>query len=401
LRFDSGLLARVGDISSYPQVDEWLALPKLLESCGFTGVWSAEHHFGWDVGVTPTPTNPLMLGAYVAAATRTLRIGQCGVALPAHHPLRVAEDAAMLDHMTGGRMEFGFMKGLNGKVSRQFDPATGIIRDHDKTNADLMWDAFEVIKKFWSGKPFRHDGPYFTFPSPWDGSATPKELRDPRFYADDGTLIALQGLPTPLQKPLPPCWVMVDSVYSTTQAAAKGVGTVCWAKTFEGSREVWTAYREAAKKALADGTLPAGANLRTAMMRPTFVAKDTKAAEAVMRPALNGLFGRIFGLDGWLGRRAMLASWEKLTPAEEKMDWYDYLRGRNQCFVGSPEAVTEQLKQYEQELGAEHLIMYWALPGVTFEQQTASLELFADKVMPNFSSAQPGSVLSATADATA
>jgi alkanesulfonate monooxygenase SsuD/methylene tetrahydromethanopterin reductase-like flavin-dependent oxidoreductase (luciferase family) len=385
MRFDSGLLAHVGEVGNYPQVDEWLALPQLLESCGFTGVWSAEHHFGWDVGVTPTPTNPLMLGAYVAAATKKLRIGQCGVCLPAHHPLRVAEDSAMLDHMTGGRMDFGFMKGLNGKVSSQFDPATAIERNHDKTNNDVMWEAFDVIKGFWSGKPFRHDGQYFTFPYPWDGSAVPPHLRSPEFYSEDGKLIALQGLPTPVQKPLPPCWVMVDSTYSNAQAASKGVATVTWAKTFEGTREIWKTYREAAAKAAGEGTLPAGANIRTAMMRPTFVAKDSRTAEAIMRPALNGLFGRIFGLDNWLGRKAMLASTEALRPEEEKCDWYDFLLGRNQCFVGSPAQVTEQLKRYEQELGAQHLIMYWAFPKMDFEQQVESIRLFADKVMPNFS----------------
>jgi hypothetical protein len=47
-------------------------------------------------------------------------------------------------------------------------------------------------------------------------------------------------------------------------------------------------------------------------------------------------------------------------------------------------------------LGAEHLIMYWALPGISFEQQTDSIKLFADKVMPNFSDAHPKGVLSAS-----
>jgi alkanesulfonate monooxygenase SsuD/methylene tetrahydromethanopterin reductase-like flavin-dependent oxidoreductase (luciferase family) len=112
MRFDCGLLAHVGNVSRYPEVQEWLDLARLLDTCGFSGIWSAEHHFACDTGITPTPTNPLMLGAYVASATRRLRIGQCGVNLSAHHPLRVAEDAALLDHMSDGRLDFGFMESV-------------------------------------------------------------------------------------------------------------------------------------------------------------------------------------------------------------------------------------------------------------------------------------------------
>ncbi|WP_040167347.1 LLM class flavin-dependent oxidoreductase [Microbacterium gorillae] len=401
MRFDSGLLSHVGDIAGYPHVQEWLELPKLIESAGFTGAWSAEHHFGWDIGITPTPTNPLQWGAYVASATTTLRIGQCGVSLPAHHPLRVAEDAAMLDHMTGGRMDFGFMKGLSGKVSGNFDPAPGVPRNHDRTNGDVMWEAWDVIKKFWSGKPFRHDGEYFTFPYPWDGSKIPVDKRDPEIYAPDGTLEHLKGLPLPFQKPLPPAYTMSDSIASTERSAREGVGAFCWANTFEGTREVWAAYRRAAEESVAAGTLHEGYTHKVGMMRPCFVAETDAAAEAVMRPAINTLFANIFGSDNWLGRNAMLASYEELTPAEQAMDWYDFLLSKNQFFVGSPERMTDQLKRYEEELGARHLIMYWSMPLISFEQQKQSIRLFADKVMPNFTSEVPDGVehLPATAAA--
>ncbi|MDE8652306.1 hypothetical protein [Novosphingobium album (ex Liu et al. 2023)] len=52
MRFDSALLARVGDISRFPETGDWLETAKLVEACGFTGIWSAEHHFAWDTGVT-------------------------------------------------------------------------------------------------------------------------------------------------------------------------------------------------------------------------------------------------------------------------------------------------------------------------------------------------------------
>ncbi|WP_433521521.1 LLM class flavin-dependent oxidoreductase [Nocardia pseudovaccinii] len=392
MRFDSGLLAHVGDLSRYPQVDEWLELPKLLESAGYTGVWCAEHHFSWDTGVTPTPTNPLMYASYIATNTTNLRIGLCGLNLPAWHPLRAAEDAAFVDHISGGRLDFGFMKGMSPKISTNFD-AVGRGRDHGRTNADVMWEAYDVIRKFWSGEPFSHDGTYFTFPAKWEAKGVPKEAMDPTFYGPHGELIAIKGIPLPFQDPIPPAWVMVDSVSSHEQAARNGVGTLCFANTFEGTREIWNAYRKAANEADAGGALPAGANSRFGMMRPTFVASTQEEAEAVMRPALNKLFGGFYGVDSWLGRQNLIASHQELTEEDRDCDWFDFFQRHEQIFVGTPEFVTERLKKYEEELGAEHLVMYWSMPDVSYGQMTDSIKLFADKVMPNFPSGDSSSVL--------
>jgi alkanesulfonate monooxygenase SsuD/methylene tetrahydromethanopterin reductase-like flavin-dependent oxidoreductase (luciferase family) len=245
MRFDSGLLSHGGTLSGFPQVGEWLETAPLLESAGYTGVWAAEHHFCWDGWTTPTPTNSLLYGAYVATQTEKLRIGSCGVCLPDWHPIRAAEDAAMLDHMTQGRVEFGIMRGINNRTNGNFNPAAD--RRDQKTNAELLWESFEIVKKAWTSGPFRYEGKHYTFPFPgWRDEATPPEELDPNYYAPDGELIALEVVPKPYQKPMPPCWLMADSVSSTELAAKKGLGVVNWGQSFESTREVWTAYREAA-----------------------------------------------------------------------------------------------------------------------------------------------------------
>ena len=94
----------------------------------------------------------------------------------------------------------------------------------------------------------------------------------------------------------------------------------------------------------------------------------------------------------WNGRKAFLASYEE-DEDDGKNDWYDFLKEHDWCLVGTPEEVTDKLKRFEAELGMEHLILYWAMPGVNFEQMTASVKLFADKVMPNFSDAEPTDVV--------
>jgi alkanesulfonate monooxygenase SsuD/methylene tetrahydromethanopterin reductase-like flavin-dependent oxidoreductase (luciferase family) len=85
----------------------------------------------------------------------------------------------------------------------------------------------------------------------------------------------------------------------------------------------------------------------------------------------------------WSSRQAFLAPGDELSAADREADWYDFLVSRRWCFVGTPDAVAEQLSAYEAE-GIEHVVGYWALPFMTFDQMMASQKLLADEVMPRF-----------------
>jgi alkanesulfonate monooxygenase SsuD/methylene tetrahydromethanopterin reductase-like flavin-dependent oxidoreductase (luciferase family) len=388
MRFDSGLVVHAGDISTYPQVDEWRDTAQFLESAGFTGLWCAEHHFFWDGWLAPTPTNPVMLGAFIAGQTTTLRLGQCGVCLPDWHPLRVAEDVATLDHMSGGRVDFGVMRGINNRVAGNFREEAD--RRDQKRLQELFWESLEIIEKAWTGEPFRHEGQFYTLPyAGWKDESMLAEELDPRFYAADGELKALQVVPKPLQDPGPPCWVMADTASSSAKAAARGLGVLTWGQSFEATRAALGAYREAAASGRAQ---PSGGNdhgERFGIMRPVYVAPTMEEAERVMRPSINLEMEHVTGgvSATWRGRKAFLATEEELSDADTGDDWFDFLNRHEWCFVGTPEFVTERLKKFEAELGCEHLVLYWALPLLTYEQIMGSMRLFADEVMPHFSGA--------------
>ncbi len=376
MRFDSGLVVHSGDVSGYPPVAEWRETARFLESAGFTGLWCAEHHFFWDGWLAPTPTNALMLGAYIAGQTTQLRLGQCGVCLPDWHPLHVAEDVATLDHMSGGRVDFGAMRGLNNRVSGNFNPEAD--RRDQKRLKELFWESLEIILTAWSGGPFRFDGQFYKLPFPgWiDESAPPGEL-DQTFYSSDGELAALQVVPQPLQVPAPPCFVMADTASSIAQAAARGLGVLTWGQSFEATRAGLDAYREA---------LPADAPERYGIMRPVYVAPTMEEAERAMRPSINLEMEHVTGgvSTTWRGRQAFLGADEELTDADRSDDWYDFLDRHDWCIVGTPEHVAERLSRFENELDCHHLVLYWALPLLSYEQVMASMKLFAEEVMPHF-----------------
>jgi alkanesulfonate monooxygenase SsuD/methylene tetrahydromethanopterin reductase-like flavin-dependent oxidoreductase (luciferase family) len=386
VRFDSGLVVHAGDISNYPPVQEWRETAQFLESAGFTTVWCAEHHFFWDGWLAPAPTNATLFGAFIAEQTTSLRLGQCGVCLPDRHPLQVAEDIATLDHMSGGRVDFGAMRGLNNRVAGNFNPDADR-RDQKRLQA-LFWESLEIIQLAWSGEPFRFAGEFYTFPFPgWKDESAPPEELDRRFYSPDGELIALEVVPRPLQQPTPPTFVMADTASSVARAAARGLGVLTWAQGLEATRAALGAYREAA---------PADATERFGIMRPVFVAPSMQEAESVMRPSINLEMEHITGgavSATWRGRQAFLGPDEELTDADRSDDWFDFLNRHGWCFVGTPEHVTEQLERLERELEVHHLAFYWALPLLNYEQVMDSMRLFADEVMPHFG-AEPAASIS-------
>jgi alkanesulfonate monooxygenase SsuD/methylene tetrahydromethanopterin reductase-like flavin-dependent oxidoreductase (luciferase family) len=380
MRFDSGLLNHCGDVAGYPRIREWQESAKLIESLGFTALWCAEHHFFWDGWTNPVPTNPILFGAFIAAQTTKLRLAQCGVCIPDWHPIRAAEDIAMLDHMSQGRLEFGALRGSNTRVSGNFNPKAD--RRDQKTSQALYWETLDIIQLAWKGEPFRYEGQFYTFPMPgWRDEKRPREMLDPKFFTPEGELTQLQVLPTPLQRPSPQIWVMAESATSNAEAGRRQLGTLSYAQSFEQTRVAMSAYREARF-----GSTARNPEERLAIMRPIFVAPTQEQAEAVMRPAFNELmaYGVRADRDQTNARRAFLAKDEALDQHDLECDWFDFLVKHGHIHAGTPEYVTERLKRFQTELGCEHIVLHWAVPRVTFEEYRNSLTLFADKVMPNF-----------------
>jgi len=380
MRFDSGLLNHCGDIVGYPRIQEWQESAKLIESLGFTAVWCAEHHFFWDGWTNPVPTNPILFGAFIAAQTKKLRLAQCGVCIPDWHPIRVAEDIAMLDHMSEGRVEFGALRGSNTRVNGNFNRSAD--RRNQKVNQALFWETLDIILLAWKGEPFRYDGQFYTLPMPgWKDEKSPPERLDPKFFTPEGELTHLQILPTPLQKPSPQTWIMAESTSSNAEAGRRQLGTLSYAQSFEQTRAAMTAYRQARF-----GSDAPNVEERLAIMRPIFVAPTQEEAESVMRPAINELmaYGVRADRDQTNARKAFLAKDEEFDPRDLDCDWFDYLVKIGHVHVGTPEYVTERLKRFQAEIGCEHIVLHWAVPRVTFDEYRKSLTLFADKVMPNF-----------------
>jgi alkanesulfonate monooxygenase SsuD/methylene tetrahydromethanopterin reductase-like flavin-dependent oxidoreductase (luciferase family) len=170
--------------------DHHLQLIELAEELGFDGVWLAEHHFR-DYGVVPSIFTML---SNVAARTSRLRLGTGIVVLPLHNPIRVAEEAAEVDVLSGGRLEFGVGRGYQ---SVEFDGfGIDLAEARDRFNESL-----DVILGLWTRDEFSHKGPFYEV-----GQGGPVSL-----------------VPQPLQRPHPPVYVAAVSPETVQLYAARGL----------------------------------------------------------------------------------------------------------------------------------------------------------------------------------
>ena len=126
-----------------------------VERLGFAGMWFNEEHFGRsDTPHQRRVLSPIVLAMAVAAATTRLRVGFSVLLVPLHHPLRLAEELATVDVLSGGRVDLG--------VSRANSERYGIAFGYDKNTGPTLEDCLDTMIGHWSGKPLTIDGVDYT-----------------------------------------------------------------------------------------------------------------------------------------------------------------------------------------------------------------------------------------------
>src|SRR6201993_4334566 len=165
--------------------DKTEAIAKVMDECGYDTLWLAEHHFQYE-GYECLP-NILMCAVHLAHMTERLRIG-CGFNItPMWHPLRLAEDFAMADILTGGRVIFGVGRGFHTREGETF----GSPLLDQPANRELFEEQVEIIFKAFNEESFSHQGKHYTLPP---------QVPYPGYTLEELTLV-----PRPLRLPVE-CW---------------------------------------------------------------------------------------------------------------------------------------------------------------------------------------------------
>jgi len=318
-----------------------LDMVQMAEDGGFNIVWAAEHH-ALEMTIAP---NPFQILTWWAKETNNLRLGTAVVNAAYWHPINLAGEAAFLDLISGGRLEFGIG---SGAYQREFDRMHPGLKQTEGWR--YMQEMLPVVRALWQGD-VAHNGEFWQFPS-----AT--------------------SCPKPLQSEVP-VWVAARSPITYDYALREKCHVMCWPLTrgFEEAELYKKLLDEAVEKA-DNGFRPTFAMMRHAAVYDNQADKD-EAIRAIQ--TVLGQFENLFrNMDD------VHNGFPKKIPLDE-------LQGREQfqpdmleenLLFGPPDTVIQKLKRYE-ALGVDEFI-YYASMGMDMAAQKRSMKLFCDEVIPAF-----------------
>jgi alkanesulfonate monooxygenase SsuD/methylene tetrahydromethanopterin reductase-like flavin-dependent oxidoreductase (luciferase family) len=305
-------------------VSGFLRQAEIAEELGYHSIWLPESHFD-QAGSCPSP---LLLLAAAAGRTSRVRLGTTSYLLPLRHPVHVAEEVAVLDQLSGGRVVFGVGRGFRPDLFTTFGVPASEKRDRFEA-------VLETILRAWRGEPI---------PSSEDGEA-----------GEGATPIRVS--PLPVQKPHPPIWVAAFGPKALTQVGRLGLPYLASpVETLDRLVENYARHRDALPD---DRPGP----VEVPVIRTVFVSRDSSRIRAVRealeqqaRTLAERLGGRFSGL------------------AREPVDAW--------ALVGEPEVVADRIALYRERIGLTLLIARGQVPEATTEEMDGSIRLLADDVRP-------------------
>ena len=321
-------------------LDDRLVLKETLEQCnladqvGFDYLWFVEHHFLTGFSASPCPD---LIYSALSQTTKQIRLGLGVVILPYHHPVRVAERVAMLDHLSDGRVDFG-----TGRSAAYEVTGMGI----DPRDTREMWaESLSMVPKIWDSDFFEWEGKYWQVPR-------------------------RQVLPKPYQDPHPPIWVAANHDRAIRRAARWGYP---WLINPHATVPMVAGQLEEYRQALSR----TGLEYPQAwpMMRELYVAEDQERAYLESQPYLEGKY-------------AAYASWgqDNAMPGEESFSVPYKDLAKDRFLLGSPDDVVSEINRYGEELGVNYMIFRMQWPGMDQKLALRQIEIMGRDVIPRLKS---------------
>ena len=355
-------------------LDEAREISIFCDENNWDSIWFTEHHFNHE-GMESC-TNPLMMGVDVAARTKNIKIGQACNVITFHNPIRLAEDIALLDQLSEGRVEVGIGRGVYGREAINMNKEADL-KDQAK-NFRLFEETLNVMKKAWTEKFFNHQGEFYTYPAPnfkWQHDMSPPSEEFLDMKTNEVKKISI--VPKPFQKPHPAIWQVVDSPSSIEWAATNGINTIMWIPTVKALKKRFLLYQQAKSKA-ENRDVPLGEGI--CLVRDMFIADTMEEAEKL---AGEHIVNYMRWVCHWRGLGNHMDPGEALPETDHKLDLlnYNFLHKRNLLF-GTPEYVVNKINELKSELNLQNLQVWSNFPGIEHEACMRSIKLFTDEVMP-------------------
>ena len=331
---------------------------QLMDELGYYCLWTAEHHFQRE-GYEVFP-NLVLLGTYLAAVTRRLKLGCAFNVLPMWHPIRLAEDYAVADILTNGRVIMGVGRGYHTREVESF----GSPCLDQAANLELFEEQFELLMKALHEESFAHHGKHYTVPPP---------VKYRGYELTEVTLV-----PRPIHRPVE-VWQPIASGKTIDFIARHGIKGMVTLNGEKLTEQVFRTYRDACAKY--GRRLELGQDLCLGL--GFYMAETRDEAMRRVEPAHDERYkwfapfgfvrytdpeGRPWGTPGAPARAPTLQE------GVEQKAW----------MVGSPADCIAILREYEAKYpGLEQVMLHWP-EGVPPREFLDQLRWFARDVMPVF-----------------
>jgi len=322
--------------------EELLAQIELTERLGFDDAWFAEHHHS-DYGMLASPN---LIIAALALRTKRLRFGNLVNVVPLHDPMRLAEECAMLDILTGGRLNVGLGRGV---------PRDDLKHGLDRDTAQARFEeGMEILHRAWCEETFSYSGKVWQY-------------------------VDIICRPRPLQRPHPPIYYGATSPESPAMVARRGWNLALSRQPLANCARAIAAYR-AERAALGN---PRGGG-DAIMVRDVYVADTDEQAWEEAAPQITR-FWQLATDNVWRGESV---STDDLPRFTERFAYFPggltlkRLDEWGTSLVGSPETVIKKARQMIEMARPDCLVGMCSFGGLSHEQIMHSIELFGTRVMP-------------------
>jgi alkanesulfonate monooxygenase SsuD/methylene tetrahydromethanopterin reductase-like flavin-dependent oxidoreductase (luciferase family) len=379
-------------------LDELRQLVVLAEQAGFDVFSTTEHHFhseGYEASVAP-----LLLYTDLAARTERIKFASLGLVLPAWDPLRVAEEIAVLDHLTRGRFYAGFARGYQDRwvnVLGQQYHATGAPMDGsaiDQHNREVYEEVLEIIRKAWTEESITFNGKYYQIPYPyeegiqrWPAAEWTRQYGAPGEVDAQGVVRKISVIPKPYQQPHPPLFQPFSVSENTIRYTARS-SIVPWILVsnppdFQRLCEVYQEVAQASGRSLKLGESVG------AFRAVHFGKTEAEAVELLRNTNYRGFLEYFSGFGfGEAFRTAEDNEKYPMTPLPIEELTVERLRRVKYALAGTPDYVRAEIEALQSLYGSggelEWFGWFFDQGFMSWDETQRQFEAFAKEIIPHF-----------------
>ena len=329
----------------HQRLDEWC----LCDDLGIN-IMLNEHH------QTPTCVVPniVVTASALARQTKKVRILELGNPIANRRdPVRVAEETAMVDVLSRGRLECGFVRGVPMEIAPSNNNPT--------QSQARFWEAHDLIKKAWTSHdgPFRWEGKYFHYR-------------------------AVNIWPRPYQQPHPPIWITTSTLDNATEIGRHGYVCATFLVGSERAKAIFDAYRKGYRETFGrDPGIDRFAYLGFAHVADTDEAAREPAKKLLWYMEAGKQAPQWNAPPGYMPAEAMVALQGAPRTAQFRKLDVDFQIGFGNFFMGSPDTVAKQIQTFNEQVGGVgHLLLMGQAGHMTHGETESHLKLFAKNVVP-------------------